>query len=138
MEFSRSKTRFLNSITYLIFFSNKKSNSKKILTKLFFLKNNYWRMIPNEFDKSKINIYSQFRSQLYWLLDSQNEAKPRSDLHNWERIPRNLQFLYLFHHFLFHYLLSHRLLNLHDRSAVKQKKNAAISRYIEFKYNYDI
>jgi hypothetical protein len=127
MGFSGSKTRFLNSIICSIFFSNKKSNSKKILKKLSFFKNNYWRTIPNEFDKFKINIYSQSRSLPYLLLNSQNESKPRSDLYNWKKISRNLQFLYLLYHllfyyFLFHRLLFHRLLDFHDRPAVKLKR----------------
>jgi hypothetical protein len=127
MGSSEFKTRFLNSIICLTLFSNKKSNSKKILTKLSFFKNDYWKMILNEFDKSKINTCSQSRSLPYLLLDSQNGSKPRSDLHNWERISRNLQFLYFFSPplislSLFHRLLFYRLLDFHDRPAIKLKK----------------
>jgi hypothetical protein len=131
MRFPEFKTRFLNSIIYSISFSNKKSNSKKILTKLPFFKNNYWKTIPNEFDKFKINIYSQFRSRPYLLLNSQNGARSRSDLYNWEKISRNLQFLHPFFYFL-----SHRLLNFHDRPAIKlKKKYEATSRFTKFEYN---
>jgi hypothetical protein len=121
MRFPGFKTRFLNSIIYLISFSNKKSNSKKILTKSLSFKNNYWRTVPNEFDKFKINTYSQFRSRLYLLLNSQNGSKSRSDLYNWKKISYNLQFLYLLHYFLFYYFLFH-FLDLHDRPVIKLKK----------------
>jgi hypothetical protein len=96
MGSSGSKTRFLNSVICLMSFSNKKSNSKKISTKSLSFKNGYWKTVPSKFDKFKINTYSQSRSQFNLLLNSQNGAKPRSDLYNWKRISRNLQFLYIF------------------------------------------
>jgi hypothetical protein len=69
MGFSGSKTQFLNSIIYLISFSNKKSNSKKILTKLSFFKNNYWKIISNEFDKFK----TRFLNSIIYLISFSNK-----------------------------------------------------------------